>query len=176
MSNYKRFYNNSYKYIFVTIVTYNRKKILLQNIEILRKSFIYAKTKYSFDIFSCAILKDHFHMIIKLEKNKDYSEIIRLIKYYFSLHININTQPSNSKIRKREKGIWQRRFWEHTIRDEKDLYKHIDYIHYNSYKHYKIAPKDWEYSTFSKFVKNDFYDIDWCNFNDIHQINNLDFE
>ena len=92
------------------------------------------------------------------------------------MHININTQPSNSKIRKREKGIWQRRFWEHTIRDEKDLYKHIDYIHYNSYKHYKIAPKDWEYSTFSKFVKNDFYDIDWCNFNDIHQINNLDFE
>lgn len=176
MSNYKRFYNNSYKYIFITIVTHDRNEILIQNIDTLRKSFIFAKTKYSFDIFSCVILKDHFHMIIKLENNKDYSEIIRLIKYYFSLHININTQPSNSKIRKREKGIWQRRFWEHTISNEKDLYKHIDYIHYNSYKHYKIAPKDWEYSTFSKFVKNDFYDIDWCNFNDIHKINNLDFE
>ena len=176
MSNYKRFYNNSYKYIFITIVTYNRNEILLQNIDTLRNSFIYAKTKYQFDIFSCVILKDHFHIIIKLENNKDYSEIIRLIKYYFSLNVNIVTKPSNSKVRKREKGIWQRRFWEHTIRDEKDLNKHIDYIHYNSYKHYKIAPKDWKYSTFSKFVKKDYYDVNWCNFYDTNDINNLDFE
>ena len=84
MSNYKRFYNNSYKYIFITIVTHDRNEILIQNIDTLRKSFIYAKTKYSFDIFSCVILKDHFHMIIKLENNKDYSEIIRLIKQKIS--------------------------------------------------------------------------------------------
>ena len=125
---------------------------------------------------ACIILKDHFHLVIKLENNKDYSEIIRLLKYYFSLYININTQPSNSKVRKREKGIWQRRFWEHTIKDEKDLNKHIDYIHYNSYKHYKIAPKDCEYSTFLKFVKNDYYDVNWCNYNDSNNINNLNFE
>ena len=83
---------------------------------------------------------------------------------------------SKSKINKREKGIWQRRFWEHTIRNEQDLNVHLDYIHYNSYKHYKISPKDWKYSSFDKFVKNNFYDIDWCNFEDKNKISNLDFE
>ena len=52
----------------------------------------------------------------------------------------------------------------------------LDYIHYNSMKHYNIAPKDWEYSSFRKFVKNGFYNLDWCNFNDNHRINELNYE
>ena len=78
--------------------------------------------------------------------------------------------------KKRESDIWQRRYWEHTIINEEDLCKHIDYIHYNSMKHYNIAPKDWEYSSFKKFVNNGFYEMSWCNFEDIHKINELDFE
>lgn len=176
MSNYKRFYNDNYKYVFFTIVTYNRKPLLIENIELLRNSFKYALQKYSFEIFACNILKDHIHIILKLNDNKDYSEIIRLIKYYFSIHINKISQPTESKVQKREKGIWQRRYWEHTIRNEKDLNRHLDYIHYNSYKHYKIEPQNWKYSSFNKFVKLKYYESTWCNFNDINKITELNFE
>ena len=176
MSNYIRFYNNKYNYVFFTIVTYNRIPILIENIDTLRNSFKYALSKYKFEIVACSILYDHLHLILKLEKAKDYSEIIRLVKYYFSRKVNINAELSKSKINKREKGIWQRRFWEHTIRNEQDLNIHLDYIHYNSYKHYKIAPKEWRYSSFDKFVENKFYDINWCNFEDKNKISNLDFE
>ena len=176
MSNYIRFYNNNYQYVFFTIVTFNRAPILIDNIDILRKSFKYTLTKFKFEIFACNILKNHIHLILKLQNAKDYSEIIRIIKYYFSRNVKSKNSLSNSKLKKREKGIWQRRFWEHTIRDENDLYKHLDYIHYNSFKHYKILPKDWKYSSFNKFVQLGFYEYDWCNINDNNQINNLNFE
>ena len=176
MSNYKRFYNDNYKYVFFTIVTNDRKPILVKNIELLRSSFKYVLTKYQFKIFAISILKDHLHLILKLENNKEYSEIIRLFKYYFSTHINIKNDVSNSKIKKREKGIWQRRYWEHTIRNENDLNIHLDYIHYNSYKHYKIQPQNWKYCSFNKFVELGFYEYDWCNFDDKNKIIELDFE
>ena len=83
---------------------------------------------------------------------------------------------SESAINRKEKGIWQRRYWEHTIRDENDLHKHIDYIHYNSMKHYNIIPKDWKYSSFKKFAKLGLYDEDWCNYKDENEIKNLDLE
>ena len=176
MSNYKRFYNNSFQYVFFTIVTYNRLPILINNIELIRKSFKYVSTKYPFEIYAISILKDHIHLILKLENNKNYSEIIRLIKYYFSIHINKQFNPSESKIKKREKGIWQRRYWEHTIRNNNDLNKHLDYIHYNSYKHYNITPQNWKYSSFNKFVKLGLYESNWCNFGDKNNITDLNFE
>ena len=164
MSNYKRFHNPSYKYVFFTIVTYNRNPILIENIELLRISFKYALSKYNFEVFAINVLKDHIHLLLKLNDNNDYSEIIRLIKYYFST------------IKRREKGIWQRRYWEHTIKDENDLCKHLDYIHYNSYKHYEINPQNWEFSSFNKFVKMGYYEPNWCNFENKYSINNLNFE
>ena len=75
-----------------------------------------------------------------------------------------------------EKGIWQRRYYDHIIRDDEDLYRHIDYIHYNSVKHNNIAPKDWEYSTFKKFVEKGNYELNWCNFKDKHNINSMNLE
>ena len=81
-----------------------------------------------------------------------------------------------TKNNNRESDIWQRRYWEHTITTEEDLYKHIDYIHYNSVKHYGIAPKDWKFSSFNKFVKSGVYEQDWCNFDDKYNIKNLSLE
>ena len=181
MATYRRFFNNDYKYVFITMITNNRIPILLDNIALLRSSFKYAMNKYSFEIYSAIILNDHIHLILKLNNNHDYPEIIRLIKYYFSIHIKKcghafalpTLQLSESKIKKREKGIWQRRYWEHTIRDENDLHRHIDYIHYNPVKHYNIAPKDWEYSSFNKFVELGFYEKDWYNLDDKYKINDL---
>ena len=180
MSNYIRFFNNDYNIVFFTLVTNNRIPILINNMEILRKSFIYTKQKFSYEIISAVVLNDHIHIILKLQKTTDYPEIIRLIKYYFSIHIDVGghadalptLQVSESKNKKREKGIWQRRYWEHTIRDENDLNMHIDYIHYNPVKHgfVKMA-KDWKYSTFKNFVKDGYYDENWCDFSKCEGLN-----
>ena len=73
---------------------------------------------------------------------------------------------------KREKGIFQRRYYEHTITSQEELNNHIDYIHYNHVKHgYVKRIKDWKYSSFHRFVKNGFYDENWCDFSNIKDIN-----
>lgn len=184
MAVYKRFFGKGFNYVFFTIVTNNRIPILINNIDLLRSSFKYAKQKYDFEVYSAVILKDHLHIILNLEDTKKYPEIIRLIKYYFSVHFNRGhayalptIQISESKIKKREKGIWQRRYWEHTIRDENDLHRHLDYIHYNPIKHGFVTKAiDYPYSSFEKFVNKGYYDKDWCNFEDQNRVNELDYE
>ena len=90
--------------------------------------------------------------------------------------IYIDKNLSQSALKRGEKGIWQRRYYDHIIRNENDLWKHVDYIHYNSVKHYDISPKDWKYSSFHKFVKNNYYELNWCNVDDKHNIKELDIE
>ena len=179
MSNYKRYFKVLSNPVFITFVTYNRREILLQNINILRNSFKYAKDKYEFDIVAISILKEHCHVILSASNPNDIPQIIRTIKFNFSVNVPekfICKTLSDSAIKRGEKGIWQRRYYDHIIRNEEDLYRHIDYIHYNSMKHYKIAPKDWAFSSFNKFVQRGFYENDWCNFEDKYKINNMDLE
>ena len=169
--NYKRLFIPN-TLIFITVVTKDRNNILIEHIDFLRKSFTLTKQNYSFDIIAIIINPDHFHMIIKPENIKEYPKIIGSVKSNFTKLSNLEHSINNN----RESNIWQRRYWEHTIRDENDLYKHIDYIHYNSIKHHNIAPKDWEYSSFKKFVKNGYYEIDWCNFEDKYNIKDMNIE
>jgi len=69
---------------------------------------------------------------------------------------------SKSRQRKGERNIWQRRFWEHAIRDEADYLRHVDYIHYNPVKHgYVDAVKDWQYSSFHRWVEKGLYPLNW---------------
>ena len=169
--NYKRlFVPNSL--IFITVVTKDRKPILIDNINYLREAFKISKQKYLFDIVAIIVNKDHFHMIIKPDDIKSYPKIIGCVKSTFTKISGIEHENNN----KRESDIWQRRYWEHTIINEEDLNKHIDYIHYNSMKHYGIVPKNWKFSSFHMFVENGYYEKDWCNFEDVHKINELDLE
>ena len=163
--------------VFITIVSYNRKQFLLRYINLIKQSLNYAKSKIMFNLVAIAILKDHIYIIIKPKVINEYPNIVKYFKTYFSRHINIdNSNLSESKKHKKEKGVWQSRYWAHIILDENDLYKHIDYIHYNPMKHYNVAPRDWKFSTFMRFVNNNYYDINWCNLNDINKISELDFE
>jgi len=174
MSNYLR-YCVPNSIVFITIVTYNRKKILLENVDLLRNSIKFSP--YKFDILAGAIMPDHLHILIKPNNMSELSKIISSIKYGFSKFLPKDKNLSQSKISKGEKGIWQRRFYDHIIRDEEDYYKHLDYIHYNPIKHgYVKTAKNWEYSSFNKFVKLGLYENDWCNFEDKHNIHDLNIK
>ncbi len=179
MATFRRYFNNQQTYIFVTFVTYNRREILIPNIDLLKESIKHAKTKFLFDIFAIVVMKEHCHLIISVKKSKEVPQIIKSIKYYFSANISNNyifNNLSESAKKRNEKGVWQRRYYDHIIRDEEDLFRHIYYIHFNPMKHYNIAPKDWVYSSFKNFVKNNLYDENWCNFNDKYKIKELDYE
>ncbi len=174
MSNFKRYFQNK-NLVFITIVTYKRQPILIKNIDQIRQSF--TQTQYNFHIIAGVVLENHMHIIIQSEKAEDFSKIIQSFKSKFSRQMQFNENQTEEQKNRREKGIWQRKYYDHIIRNENDFYKHLDYIHYNPIKHdYVKKAKDWKYSSFKKFVKMGYYDKNWCNFEDKNDIKKLDFE
>lgn len=152
---------------FFTVVTHNRRQFLCEpdNISLLRDAFRCIMQNHPFKIEAIVILPDHLHCIWTLPDGEDnFSTRWRLIKEYFSRKCapQYCNQISTSRKKKQEKAIWQRRFWEHQIKDEKDFINHAEYIHYNPVKHRLVqSPKDWEYSSFSRYVKAGIYDLNW---------------
>jgi len=173
MSNFKRYFQDN-NIVFVTLVTFNRKPILLENINLLRKSLI--NHKYCYQIIAGVVLPDHMHLLIQNDKANDFPKIITSIKVSFSKHFRLNTEQTDKQLIRREKGIWQRKYYDHIIRNEDDFNRHLDYIHYNPMKHYNITPIEWEYSSFKKFLKKGYYEENWCNFEDKNKIKNLNLE
>lgn len=165
------------KHVFLTVVTYNRQPILIKNIDLFRGAFEETKKHFDFEIFAMVVLQDHFHILLKPKNIKDYPNIIKSIKYNFSNKFDAVGLASPTYIQKREKRVWQRRYHEHTIRDEDDLYKHLDYIHYNPVKHgLSQNVKDWEFSSFHKFVKMKNYELNWGTYEKVEKIKELDYE
>ncbi len=160
---FRRYYQSGGCYFF-TVVTQNRQPILTcpDNINRLRKTLLHIKSKRPFVIDAIVILPDHLHTIWRLpEGDADFSTRWRMIKHDFSITVQ-NDVKSRSQQQKGEKGIWQRRFWEHVIRNEADWHRHIDYIHYNPVKHgYVDSPTTWPYSSFSHAVNKGWYPQDW---------------
>jgi putative transposase len=154
---------------FFTLVTHNRRPILCEpeNINLLRDSFKRVIQQHPFVIDAIVILPEHLHCLWTLPPgDADFSTRWRLIKSWFSRRCDsqYQGQVSASRRSKNERAIWQRRFWEHLIRDEQDFNHHVDYIHYNPVKHgLVLSPKDWQYSSFDRYVKRGVYDLDWGN-------------
>ena len=113
-------------------------------------------------------------MIWELPKGDvDFSNRMRLVKSFFSHHVNESYKnlKTESRMKKGELAVWQRRFWEHMIRDEDDLLHHVEYIHYNPVKHgLGTSPKDWLFSSFHDFVNQDLYDEDWGTISDMRYL------
>ena len=160
--NYKRIYLDGYSY-YITLVTHHRAPLLVENIEHLRDAFKRSKKKYTYSIDAIVILPDHLHMIITPKNALEYSKIISHIKrsFVYTLTVgrgsltpthhtqNRKTTLSTAKHQRKHSGIWQERFYEHTIRDEKDLFEKMQYIKYNPVKHQVVEDvEDWEYSSF----------------------------
>ena len=109
------------------------------------------------------VLPDHLHVIWTLPENDfDFATRWRLIKSHFSRGLPSTERINNSRKQKSERGIWQRRYWEHLIRDELDYERHVDYIHYNPVKHgYVDKAFDWPYSSIHRFIEKGIISSDW---------------
>ncbi len=164
MTDYRRLYVPGATYFF-TVVTEGRHPLLASEaaIDRLRDSFRYAMEHRPFRFDAVVVLPDHLHAIWTLPTgDDDFSERWRLVKYRFSHRSPAPGVPRPSLAAKREKGLWQRRFWEHCIRDDADFARHLDYLHYNPVKH-GLAERvaDWPYSSFTRFVGLGIYSTDW---------------
>jgi len=168
MSQYRRSYVPGGVF-FLTLVTYRRIPLFSEdeNISRLRKAIAKMRQEKPFDITAAVVLPDHLHFIWTLPPNdSDYSQRVSRLKVLFTRSLreksSLSVEIPASRRKHRESDVWQRRFWEHTIRDEDDLNKHLDYIHYNPVKHGLVScPHLWTYSSFDKWVKAGRYQVDW---------------
>ncbi|MCH8964118.1 MAG: transposase [Planctomycetes bacterium] len=155
---------------FFTVVTNFRKPILRgpQAVEALRFAFADVRRNHPFDIDATVILPDHLHCIWTMPPDDDdFAMRWRLIKGQFTRRYlqrgGSETALSQSRRRHNERGVWQRRYWEHLIHDDQDLDMHMDYIHYNPVKHgLAECPHHWPFSSFNKWVERGAYEPDWC--------------
>ena len=108
----------------------------IDKVDLLREAFTHVKKSHPYKMDAVVILPEHLHCILTLpDGDSNFSTRWGLIKAYFSRHIEIKERISTSRMKRGERGLWQRRFWEHLIRDEADYQQHMDYIHWNPVKH-----------------------------------------
>ena len=167
MSNYRRSNIKGGCYFF-TVVTHRRQSIFEDESlhAYLRRAILETRYRYPFEIDAWVLLPDHIHCIWTLpEGDADFSRRWSLIKTHFTkmLPSSFLEKPvSDSQCRYRRRGIWQRRFWEHQIHDERDYQNHMDYLHYNPVKHGLVSSVcEWPYSTFHRYVRQGVYPENW---------------
>jgi putative transposase len=167
MPNYRRAHISGGTYFF-TVKTLERQSVLTNDScrIALRQALTEVRGMHSFEILAWVLLPDHLHTIWRMPENDaDFSLRWSLIKQRVTRQCAdevSNPAPTRSRITRREGTFWQRRFWEHMIRDDTDLRHHIDYIHYNPVKHgYVSRVGDWPYSTFHRYVSDGVYPKDW---------------
>jgi putative transposase len=144
MPDYRRLYIPGGTYFLTVNLQDRRVSTLTDHIDDFRGSVHQAKNSKPFVILAMVVLPDHFHCLMSLPPcDDDFSSLIGLIKSNFSRCLPRHEEISTSRKNKRERGIWQRRFFEHCIRDEQDLENHVNYIHFNPVKHgYVARPAD----------------------------------
>lgn len=153
MSNLRR-YNPNGKEIFVTCLTFNRRPILIKNINEFWAALNHTKANFPLCLKAWVILPDHFHLIIDTMQN-DISKIMKGIKQKFS-------GLYRSKLGLTSGRVWQHRFWDHIVRNEDDLKKHLEYIHYNPVKHgLTRSPFEYEHSSIHYYLAEGYYQPDW---------------
>ncbi|HSA46945.1 MAG TPA: transposase [Candidatus Competibacteraceae bacterium] len=164
MPHYVRAYTPGGSYFFTVALLERRRHLLTEHINALRTAFTSVRRQRPFRIDAIVVLPDHLHGLWTLPPDDaDYSTRWRLIKASFARSIALGERLSDRRQQKGERGIWQRRFWEHAIRDPQDFEHHCDYIHYNPVKHGLVTRvADWPHSSFHRFVENGVYPLDWA--------------
>ena len=164
---------------FLTVVTYRRKPLFAEerNVAMLRTALAAVKRERPFETLAVVVLPDHLHFVWELPPHDaDFSTRVGRMKVLFTRAFRAadggrcpaysgRHPPGNaaSRVKRREGDVWQRRFWEHTIRDEQDMERHVNYIHYNPVKHGLVpCPHLWRHSSFRQWVERGVYDDTWC--------------
>jgi putative transposase len=161
--NYRRAKTEGGTYFFTVNLADRRQATLVEHIDMLRSAISLVKDRHPFVIESIVIMPEHLHAIWTLpEGDKDYPTRWALIKAGFSRNIAKGEMIGASRAAKGERGIWQRRYWEHLIRNDEDFTRHVDYIHFNPVKHgYVSNPIDWPYSSIHRFVASGVVPANW---------------
>jgi putative transposase len=168
MSDYRRYFIAGGTYFF-TVVTYDRRPILTTDAgrAFLRKAIKEIQQRRPFSLIATVLLPDHWHLVMGLPpRDIRYSIRMKRIKEEFTtawLTAGLSeAKVTPAQARKGERGIWQPRYWEHTIDDEEELDSCVDYIHWNPRKHgYVNRVRDWPWSSFHRFVLEGHYDVEW---------------
>jgi putative transposase len=147
----RRYYIENADY-FVTVVTYRRERLLLRDVQLFWDSWHAQKPK------AWVILPDHFHVIVNVGES-DITSIVRDFKIRYSRRFRDRYRPGR---------VWQRRFWDHVIRNQEDMNRHLDYIHYNPVKHgITNDPFEHQHSSPAEFANRGFYERDWGSVDDV---------
>ena len=151
MPNYRRLRVPGGEYFFTANLEDRRSDLLVRHIDELRAAWLYVEKRAPFETVAAVILPDHLHCIWRLPSgDDDFATRWRLLKAHFTRAISKHGVLPAGR-RTGERGVWQRRFWEHVIRDDRDRLAHIDYIHNNPIRHgYCSRVDEWEFSTWRR--------------------------
>jgi putative transposase len=164
MPNYRRAFIPGGCWFFTINLLDRRETLLTINIEALRQAARWTRARYPFHIDAFVVLPDHLHAVWTLPPDDaDFSIRWRMIKTRFAQSIPKREGLSAVRIARGERGIWQRRFWEHLIRDETDYARHVEYCYINPIKHGHVRRvQDWPHSSFHRDVKRGLFPLDWA--------------
>jgi len=173
MPNYIRALVPGGTFFFTVALLERRRRLLTENIDDLRAVFSGARRRRPFRIDAIVVLPDHLHCIWTLPPgDSDFSARWHDIKARFAARVPKGERLSARREKKGERGIWQRRFWEHVIRDETDFERHADYIHYNPVKHGHVGSvAEWPYSSFRRYVAHGIFPSSWAASDDVKDLN-----
>ncbi|VIO67473.1 REP-associated tyrosine transposase [Bradyrhizobium ivorense] len=163
MVKYRRNFIPGGTFFFTVTLADRRSNLLVDHIDALRNAFNATRSERPFAVDAVVVLPDHLHAVLTLPPNdSDFAGRWRRIKGYFSSHL----LAASIDLKRRPNGdlaLWQRRFWEHTIRDESDFAQHVDYIHFNPVKHALVQRVcDWPHSSFHRYVSEGVLPVDWA--------------
>jgi putative transposase len=156
MSNYRRAWVPGGTYFFTVNLLERNRWLLVEHVDRLRVAFAQTRATRPFEVVAAVVLPDHLHCVWRLpDGDADNATRWSAIKAAFSRSLPADERRSPRRLVKGERGIWQRRYWEHLIRDDNDLAAHVAYIHFNPVKHGHVAhAQDWPYSTIHRFVRH----------------------
>ena len=164
MPNYRRAFVPGGTWFFtVNLLQRHGNDLLVREIDLLRQSVRKIRHQHPFHIDAWVVLPEHMHCVMTLlPGDSDFSLRWRLIKSGFSRALPKTEYRTDIRKAARERGIWQRHYWEHLIRDDDDYHRHVDYVHVNPLKHGHVQRvQDWPYSTFHQYVKAGIYPMGW---------------
>jgi putative transposase len=163
MPFYRRAYIEGGVFFFTVTLVDRSSDLLVRHIDRLRRIYVSVQERQPFETIAICVLPDHLHALWALPAgDADFPLRWSLIKSGFTRGLSAVAPRTPSKLAKRERGLWQRRYWEHAIRNDADLARHIDYIHFNPVKHGLVTRVcDWPYSSFRHYVARGMLPQDW---------------